>query len=57
MKNENLKNYAITLWIIAVLIIIGVSSYWKFATWRIIDWLIVITVSYIGYKLYNHKFN
>jgi len=55
MKKQNFKNYAIILWIIAGLVIIGLSSHWTFANWQIIDWVVIITNVYIGYRLYNSK--
>lgn len=53
IKDENLKIYGIILMILAAIILLGLFSYWKFATWRLIDWAIVIVCGYIGYKIYN----
>lgn len=55
MQKESIKNYGLVLFAIAGVIVIGLASYWKFTTWRIVDWFIIVIVSYIGYKLYNYK--
>jgi hypothetical protein len=54
MNTEN-KNFGLILMVLAGLFFIGTISYWRYATWQIIDWIAIIVCGYIGFKLYTKK--
>jgi len=53
MKKEDTKLYGIILMVLAVVVLLGLFSYWTYPTWKIIDGLIIAVCGYIGYKLYK----
>lgn len=52
MKN---KYIGIILTVLAVLIFVGLQSYWTFETWRVIDWVLIITLTIFGIVLIRKK--
>lgn len=55
MANENIKNYGAVLMVASVVIVLGLLMHWRFATWQVVDWILVVVLGYIGYKIYIHS--
>ena len=55
MEKKDLKNYGIILMVLAGIVLLGVLTYWTYATWKIVDWIMISVCGYIGYQLYKEN--